>query len=99
MLPACMREPILQRMEWRSALHAVDIAGGFGRVEMPTALERMFPNADHEFARQFVIASNKLSRCPCGPGATRGRLVSGADYLLFRLLRLVCLSCSKRWRV
>ena len=65
MLPAATREPLLHRMEWRSALHAADIANGQGRVDMPTALKLKFPNADHDLAWQFVFASTKLSKCPC----------------------------------
>lgn len=64
MLPAVTREPMRRRMEWRSALHAADIARGEGRVDMPTALKLKFPNADRELAWQFVFASTKLSRCP-----------------------------------
>jgi hypothetical protein len=41
-----------------------DLARGFGRVEMPTALAKKFPNADHELGWQFVFASTRLSRCP-----------------------------------
>jgi hypothetical protein len=33
-------------------------------VEMPTALERKLPGADHQLTWQFVFASSKLSRCP-----------------------------------
>jgi integron integrase len=64
MLPSAAREPILQRMKWRSALHAADLARGQGRVEMPTALKLKFPTADHTIAWQFVFASTKLSRDP-----------------------------------
>jgi integron integrase len=64
MLPECTREPLRRRAEWRSALHAADLARGEGRVEMPTAQERKFRNADHELAWQFVFASTRLSKCP-----------------------------------
>jgi len=64
MLPVATREPILRRMEWRSALHAADLARGQGRVDMPTALRVKFPNADRELAWQFVFASTRLSKCP-----------------------------------
>jgi integron integrase len=64
MLPTATREPLQHRMEWRSALHAADIANGQGRVDMPTALKLKFPNADRELAWQFVFASTKLSRDP-----------------------------------
>src|SRR5207245_8808957 len=48
MLPDCTREPLLHRMEWRSALHAADLARGEGRVETPTALIRKSPNRSEE---------------------------------------------------
>ena len=64
MLPDCIRDPLRHRMEWRSALHAADLARGEGRVEMPTALNLKFPNADHALAWQFVFASTRLSNCP-----------------------------------
>lgn len=64
MLPTATREPILQRMEWRSALHAADLAGGHGWVHLPSAFDRKFPNADHEVTWQYVFASTKLSRDP-----------------------------------
>jgi integrase len=49
---------------WRKTLHEQDLQRGFGRVELPTALARKFPRADHELAWQFVFASTRLSRCP-----------------------------------
>jgi integron integrase len=64
MLPLAAREPLTGQMQWRSRLHATDLARGFGRVAMPTALDRKFPNADHELAWQFVFASTKLSHDP-----------------------------------
>jgi len=64
MLPVATREPLLQRMEWRSALHAVDLAGGHGWVHLPSAMDRKFPNADHEVTWQYIFASTKLSHDP-----------------------------------
>jgi integron integrase len=64
MLPVGVRAALQQQMEWRRQLHAQDRARGFGRVEMPSALARKFPNADHELGWQFIFASTRLSRCP-----------------------------------
>jgi integron integrase len=64
MLPVAAREPLVKRMEWRSALHGADLSAGHGRADLPTALRRKFPNADHELAWQFVFASTRLSRDP-----------------------------------
>lgn len=78
MLPTATREPILGRMEWRRALHEADLAAGEGRVEMPTALARKFPNADHDLGWQFLFASRKLSRCPRTGAVGRHHVHEGA---------------------
>jgi len=43
MLPRGVAESLRLRMQWRRELHAQDLARGFGRVEMPTALAAKFP--------------------------------------------------------
>jgi integron integrase len=57
MLPRETRDGLSWRLDWRRALHANDLARGEGRVEMPDALERKCPNADHELGWQFLFAS------------------------------------------
>jgi integron integrase len=64
MLPQATRDALQAQLHWRATLHARDLSRGQGRVEMPHALERKFPNADHELAWQFLFASTRLSRCP-----------------------------------
>src|SRR5579864_912770 len=64
MLPRGAADGLQARMQWRRELHALDLARGYGRVEMPTALAVKFSNADHELAWQFVFASTRMSRCP-----------------------------------
>jgi integron integrase len=64
MLPTVARPRLEQQLLRRRSVHETDLARGFGRVEMPDALARKFPNADHELAWQFVFASRQLSRCP-----------------------------------
>ena len=64
MLPKGAREGLRKQMDWRQALHEKDLARGQGRVDMPTALAKKFPHADHELSWQFVFASTRLSRCP-----------------------------------
>jgi integron integrase len=64
MLPTSARADLERQMDWRRALHEQDLARGHGRVEMPTALDRKFPGADHQLSWQFIFASTKLSRCP-----------------------------------
>jgi len=64
MLPRASADGLRARLQWRRELHEQDLARGFGRVEMPGALARKFPKADHELSWQFVFASTRLSRCP-----------------------------------
>lgn len=63
-LPASLIEPLRLQIEKVKAVHALDLAHGHGRVEMPFALARKYPNADHELAWQFVFPSGKLSADP-----------------------------------
>jgi integrase len=50
------------------ALHQRDLAAGFGRVVLPDALERKYPNASREWPWQFVFAAARLCRNPAyGP--------------------------------
>lgn len=64
MLPEPARNRLQAQLHWRKTLHERDLARGLGRVDMPNALERKFPAANHEFGWQFLFASTKLSRCP-----------------------------------
>src|SRR5262245_60511556 len=64
MLPRDVESALVRQMEWRSALHAKDVARGEGRVYMPQALERKFPNADRELAWQYMFASTRMSQDP-----------------------------------
>jgi len=64
MLPEPARERLKSQLLWRKTLHERDLARGLGRVDMPSALERKFPTANHQLGWQFLFASTKLSRCP-----------------------------------
>src|SRR5262249_36144780 len=63
-LPRRLRAPLAAQLTHVRELHEADVRRDFGRVELPTALARKYPNADHELAWQFVFASEKLSRDP-----------------------------------
>ncbi len=64
MMPAAAQVELQRLLDWRRQLHEQDLARGFGRVDMPTALDRKLGGADHALAWQFLFASSKLSRCP-----------------------------------
>src|SRR5262245_40550182 len=64
MLPRGVADDLRGRREWRRELHAQDLARGFGRVEMPSALAVKFPHAGHELGWEVALSSSRLSRCP-----------------------------------
>jgi integron integrase len=45
-------------------LHQDDVAKGYGRVYLPFALERKYPNANRQWGWQYVFASKNISRDP-----------------------------------
>ena len=46
------------------AQHELDLAQGYGTVYLPYALERKYPNANREFAWQYVFPASDLSIDP-----------------------------------
>lgn len=61
-LPDELIDPIKLQLEQTQFLHKKDLADGFGRVEMPYALSRKWPNANTDFQWQYVTPS--LARSP-----------------------------------
>jgi integron integrase len=60
-LPARLGERLRQQVSAVAKLHARDVAAGHGRVWLPTALARKFPNADREPGWQYLFPSSRLS--------------------------------------
>ncbi len=63
-LPQVLVEPLRQHLVRIKELHLMDLRQGFGRVYLPDALARKYPNADREWAWQFVFPSATRSRDP-----------------------------------
>ena len=63
-LPVGIREALRQHLDEVKALHARDLAAGFGEVYLPDALARKYPNAAKEWKWQYVFPSAKLSVDP-----------------------------------
>lgn len=55
MLPRSLEEPLREHLIVVRAQHQADLALGLGRVPMPDALERKYPNADREWSWQWVF--------------------------------------------
>jgi integron integrase len=69
-LPERASNRLREQIERVRRLHAADVARGFGRVQLPYALHKKYPNADRQLAWQFVFPASRLStdpRQPSGP--------------------------------
>ena len=63
-LPARARAPLAEQVRRVEAIHAGDCAAGLGRVHLPHALARKYPEADRSLAWQYVFPA---SRCGVDP--------------------------------
>jgi hypothetical protein len=64
MLPDALRDGLRQHLEAVRRVHRADLAAGFGRVVLPDALERKFPQAPTEWRWQFVFPAGRICRDP-----------------------------------
>ncbi len=55
MLPESLKTALQDHLKRVKAVHAKDLAGGWGRVQMPAALDRKYPNAPAEWRWQWVF--------------------------------------------
>ena len=63
-LPEELIDPLKLQLEQTRFLHEKDLADGFGRVELPFALNRKWPNANVDFQWQYVTPSQVRSINP-----------------------------------
>lgn len=63
-LPVSLIEPLQHQLTRSKLLHQEDLQRGYGRVYLPYALERKYPNASSEWAWQWVFPANNLSVDP-----------------------------------
>jgi integron integrase len=62
MLPERVLEPLKTQLVNVEDIYQQDLRNGFGRVELPYALSRKYPNADREWIWQFVFPSKIRSQ-------------------------------------
>lgn len=55
MFPKAMQAPMKEHLARVKLLHDRDLAGGWGKVKLPDALDRKFPNAAHQWRWQWVF--------------------------------------------
>ncbi len=70
MLPESSIAPLQAHLARVRALHDEDVAGGYGAVYLPYALEKKYPNAAKEWGWQYVFPARSLSVDPRS-GVTR----------------------------
>ena len=64
MFPDVLLEPLRLHLSRVKAQHEVDLSLGYGTVHLPYALERKYPNANREFAWQYIFPAPVLSIDP-----------------------------------
>jgi integron integrase len=60
MFPESVKKPLVEHLNKVKKMHESDIAKGFGRVLMPDALARKYPNASKEWRWQWVFPQKTL---------------------------------------
>lgn len=63
-LPQAVEAPLKLHLAKVKAQHEEDLANGFGRVELPGALARKYPNAEYEWGWQYVFPASRMSQDP-----------------------------------
>ena len=64
LLPENAKPGLKDHLQKVKLLHQDDLAKGYGRVYLPDAPERKYPNANREWGWQYVFPSKTLSRDP-----------------------------------
>ena len=59
-LPESAKDPLLQHLHRVQKLHEQDLKRGAGRVSLPGAICRKYPNADREWGWQYVFPASSL---------------------------------------
>lgn len=63
-LPKAFVEPLKKHLESVKLMHEDDLRADLGAVAMPYALGRKYPNAEREWAWQYVFPSDRISKDP-----------------------------------
>ena len=60
MLPAALKQPLVDHLKRVKAQHDADLAAGRGRVALPGALRAKYPGAPQEWAWQWVFPATRF---------------------------------------
>ena len=59
MLPLAAKEPLIKQLGIAKRQHELDVERGIGRVSLPDALDRKYPNAGKEWGWQWVFPATR----------------------------------------
>jgi integron integrase len=88
MLPARVKPALTVHLARVREVHQRDLQGGFGRVLLPDALARKYPNADTEWGWQWVFPASQLSVDPRSGEQRRHHLHDSVPQKAVRTARL-----------
>ena len=77
-LPATLVDALRKQIDTVQAIHAEDLAAGYGEAILPDALGRKYPNAGRELKWQFLFPSGRLAVDPYGGAIRRHHLHQSA---------------------
>lgn len=77
-LPESLIDPLQRQLDRVKLLHQRDLREGFGRVYLPHALARKYPNANREWAWQYVFPSLHRSNDPRSDAERRHHVTDSA---------------------
>ena len=63
-LPDDVKPALKEHLVYVKQLHQDDLARGYGRVYLPNALAKKYPNADRQFGWQYAFPAKTLSKDP-----------------------------------
>lgn len=78
MLPVNLAAPLERHLARVKVQHEEDLEAGLGKVYLPTALERKYPNAEREWGWQYVFPSSRISLDPRSETKRRHHVEEGA---------------------
>jgi integron integrase len=64
MLPESLKEPLQNHLQRIKTIHKQDLRGGCGRVLLPDALHRKYPNASREWRWQWIFPQENRWKNP-----------------------------------
>ena len=63
-LPLTLEESLKTHLENVRKIHQQDLKAGLGRVYLPNALERKYPDANRDWGWQYVFPASRISQDP-----------------------------------